>query len=361
MLVSFIVPVFRTEDWLRSCIDSILLQSEKEWELILIDDGSDDMCPEICDEYAEKDGRIKVIHNENRGVVYSRNEGIDTACGEYVCFVDSDDTVSPLFVKKIMDTLSDTKEKPDIMVFNYISVFSDHREENILRIKEGFYDRKRMEDEILPYYISDRRKGSAWWTPGIPVYLWGKAFRREYVKQHLFTDESITLSEDAAMVFECIFYAGSMTVSHDAVYYYERSNLNSVSRVYRKDLVDMFSRLFAGMLSKIGGRDPGTDIQLNDYFTYRILRAVNIEAEHEKNSAEAARRLAEGFKRTGISDLVHIKGLTFSAGIFVFLIKSGQFRLIMFLLKHYNRVKYKTSLAKTGFSDVGQRKGRSVL
>ena len=89
--VSIIVPVYQVEQYLRQCIDSILAQSFTDFELILVDDGSKDQSGAICDEYAEQDGRVCVIHTENKGLAAARNTGLDRVTGEYFAFVDSDD------------------------------------------------------------------------------------------------------------------------------------------------------------------------------------------------------------------------------------------------------------------------------
>ena len=91
LLFSIIVPVYKAEKYISECVDSVLAQTFEDFELILADDGSPDRCPEICDEYAKKDSRIKVIHKENGGASSARNSGIDAACGEYIIFLDSDD------------------------------------------------------------------------------------------------------------------------------------------------------------------------------------------------------------------------------------------------------------------------------
>ena len=99
-IVSVIVPVYNTEKYLPECIESVLFQSYTDFELLLIDDGSTDGSGLICDEYARKDFRIKVVHKSNGGVSSARNEGLDIARGEYVCFVDSDDWVCKDYLKK---------------------------------------------------------------------------------------------------------------------------------------------------------------------------------------------------------------------------------------------------------------------
>ena len=91
--ISVIVPIYKTEQFLSKCIDSIINQTYKNLEIILVDDGSPDNCPKICDEYAKRDNRIKVIHKENGGLSSARNAGIEIATGDFSAFVDSDDWI----------------------------------------------------------------------------------------------------------------------------------------------------------------------------------------------------------------------------------------------------------------------------
>ena len=93
-LISVIVPVYKVEEYLYECIDSIRRQTYKDLEIILVDDGSPDNCGMICDEYAKNDERIRVIHQNNAGLSSARNKGIENASGDYLCFVDSDDFIS---------------------------------------------------------------------------------------------------------------------------------------------------------------------------------------------------------------------------------------------------------------------------
>ena len=93
ILISIIVPIFNVEKYLDRCMDSLLNQTLKDIEIIMVDDGSPDNCPKMCEEYAKKDNRVKVVHKKNGGLGYARNSGLDVAMGEYVAFVDSDDYV----------------------------------------------------------------------------------------------------------------------------------------------------------------------------------------------------------------------------------------------------------------------------
>lgn len=113
-LISIIIPVYKVEKYLSRCVDSVLAQTYRNIEIILVDDGSPDKCPEICDEYAQRDGRITVIHKENGGLSDARNVGIEAARGAYVGFVDSDDYIHPDMYKELYGAL--LEEKADVAV-----------------------------------------------------------------------------------------------------------------------------------------------------------------------------------------------------------------------------------------------------
>ena len=104
-MVSVIIPIYKVEQYLARCIDSVLRQTVSDLEIILVDDGSPDACGAICDEYAKKDDRIRVIHKENGGLSSARNAGIKIAKGEYIAFVDSDDWIDENFIKLLKEAL----------------------------------------------------------------------------------------------------------------------------------------------------------------------------------------------------------------------------------------------------------------
>ena len=122
-LVSVIVPVYKTEKFIHRCIDSVLNQTYSNWEMILVDDGSPDACGQICDSYAEKDGRIHVIHQENQGLSAARNAGIKICKGEWIYFLDSDDfIVEDALEKMIFFSKSGTY---DIIMAGFSIIYAD--------------------------------------------------------------------------------------------------------------------------------------------------------------------------------------------------------------------------------------------
>ena len=130
-LISVIVPVYNVEKYLRRCIDSIINQTYTNLEIILVDDGSPDNCGKICDEYADKDSRIKVIHQQNGGLSAARNAGLDIATGDYIGFVDSDDYIAPEMYEKLYEAL--VQSDADVSICNFQRV---DEEGNRLKTRE---------------------------------------------------------------------------------------------------------------------------------------------------------------------------------------------------------------------------------
>lgn len=125
-LISIILPIYKVEKFLPDCLQSIVSQTYKNTEIILVDDGSPDSCPAICEEAASKDSRIRVFHRENAGVAEARNFGLSVINGDYFCFVDSDDTVAADYIETLYHTI--TKNKADIACCSYLYKWADGRE-----------------------------------------------------------------------------------------------------------------------------------------------------------------------------------------------------------------------------------------
>lgn len=134
--ISIIVPVYKVEQYLERCVNSLINQTYKNIEIILVDDGSPDQCPKMCDDYASEDSRIKVIHKKNGGLSDARNAGLDAAIGEYIAFVDSDDWVEPDFIEQLY--VNAKKENADISIIGCTLVWDDGRRKPVSNDK-GYY------------------------------------------------------------------------------------------------------------------------------------------------------------------------------------------------------------------------------
>lgn len=148
-LISVIVPVYKVEPYLRKCVDSIIAQTYTNLEIILVDDGSPDNCGKICDEYAEKDDRVRVVHKKNGGLSDARNAGLDIMHGEYVAFVDSDDWVLPNYVKDMYDNL--VKYDADISVSGTVYVYENNKKNMILAVSniDGLYTQQEAVENLF--------------------------------------------------------------------------------------------------------------------------------------------------------------------------------------------------------------------
>lgn len=163
-LISIIVPVYKVEKYLKKCLDSIINQTYKNLEIIIVDDGSPDGCPNICDEYSKKDDRIKVIHQKNMGLSIARNNGIKLATGEYIGFVDSDDFIEPTMYEDLYNAIIKNNAQMSICNFNVIT--------NKDKYKRNDYPENKTYDkmEILKEILLDKN---------IQSYAWNKLYKKE--------------------------------------------------------------------------------------------------------------------------------------------------------------------------------------
>ncbi len=172
--VSIIVPVYKVEAYLDRCIHSILNQTFENFEMILVDDGSSDNCPRMCDKWAEKDSRIKVIHKENGGLSSARNAGLDIASGKYISFVDSDDWLYPNCIEELVKRAKLTDA--DIVESGYCRIY-DNGKKRIITEKEKELDQKNA------YARMFRSRGER-----VNYYAWGRVYKKNIIKTYRFPE-----------------------------------------------------------------------------------------------------------------------------------------------------------------------------
>lgn len=207
-MISVIVPVYKVEPYLRQCIDSILAQTYTDFELILVDDGSPDNCPAICDEYAAKDSRIRVIHQENGGISAARNTGLDIAKGEYIAFVDSDDVVCKTYLERLLQAL--LAEQADIAVCDMVA-FADGEEPNAEGGRQDPAWSMTGREACLSIYRMDGR---------IPIMAWGKLYRTALFDGIRYPMGKI--HEDDATTPKVLYCAEKVVLLSDRLYLYRQ-------------------------------------------------------------------------------------------------------------------------------------------
>lgn len=216
MLFSIIVPIYGVEPYLRQCLESILAQTVSDYEAILVDDGSIDNCPAICDEFAARDRRFHVIHKANGGLVSARQVGVEVALGDYVVCVDGDDWLSPRYLENYIPAID--KYKPDVIVCDSIYSYSDKNINVHNNLRKGYYSREDIEHEIFPSLIYQNSKRSSF-----PTQLWAKAFKRDiYHRQQQLVDVVVSMGEDRACAIPTMYHSMSMYVQNTCDYYYRQ-------------------------------------------------------------------------------------------------------------------------------------------
>lgn len=221
-LFSIIVPIYKVQKYLAQCVDSIINQSYKNIEIILVDDGSPDNCPQICDEYAELDTRVKVIHKQNGGSGSARQAGAVIAAGKYIACVDGDDWISETYFERFAKIIA--IEKPDIICCGMILTSEIGEIKCPFKMQTGLYTRRNIENKIFPVLIE--REDGAYFSPSV----WAKVFKKEiYRPQQLVVNPAIKIGEDNACVKPCIYRAQTLYIIEDCLYYY-RQNQTSITR-----------------------------------------------------------------------------------------------------------------------------------
>ena len=207
-VVSVIVPVYKVENVLHYCIDSILNQTYKDFELILVDDGSPDRCPKICDDYAEKDSRIKVVHKKNGGLSDARNAGMAVATGKYISFIDSDDYVSDDFFECLLDVMN--KENSDIAECSVVKFYEDNR-----------FDEISDDLSVKTYDTQDAMSALIAENP-FHQHVWNKLYKTELVKDIPYAVGK--LNEDEFWTYQVFGRAHKVSKLNKTMYYYFQRN-----------------------------------------------------------------------------------------------------------------------------------------
>lgn len=229
LFLSVIVPIYKVEKYLSECIESILGQTYRNLEIILVDDGGNDKCPLICDRYAEKDKRVKVIHKENGGLVSARKAGLKAASGEYIAFVDGDDSIDECMYETMCPIAERTNA--DIVIEGFKFIYPDKVVTWKDNVPAGEYDKRRLEQYIYPVMMCHDNK----LTRNVAPAIWNKIFKKELLNNILGEmNEGIRDGEDAAVTYPCLLSAEKVVFITDQHHYKYRINTESISRSFDK-------------------------------------------------------------------------------------------------------------------------------
>jgi glycosyltransferase involved in cell wall biosynthesis len=218
--ISIVIPVFNAGLFLHRCIDSVLIQSYIDWELLLINDGSEDNSLEICTNYQLQDNRIVIVNQFNSGPSAARNKGISLASGKFLVFVDSDDFVHENYLKKLLEPFL-LDEGVELSCGGYLELSKQHKNGLTLHDFQLHLEHATINNQVFFATIFS----------GITGVLWGKMFVTDIVKKYnIQLDARIKLSEDLLFVFEYVTFIGKIALVKEHLYYYNRLNENGLSR-----------------------------------------------------------------------------------------------------------------------------------
>lgn len=244
-LISIVIPVYNVSAYLRQCLESIINQSYSHLEIIVVNDGSTDDSLSICEEYQIKDSRIKLINQENKGLSGARNRGIDTATGDYILFIDSDDWIHLDTCQLLIDNVK--KINTDVVLFSYVKEFSNYSEEKF--ILDGdliFYEQEsgKIHRRIIGLYEEELAHPE---NADTMVTAWGKLYKTEIIKNNkiYFTDCKMIGTEDMLFNAYCFKYVKSISNLHHCLYHYRKNNQSSLTSVYKTNLYNQWHTLYA--------------------------------------------------------------------------------------------------------------------
>lgn len=301
-MISIIVPVYNVEKYLERCIESIVNQTYKDIEIILVDDGSPDNCPVICDRYAEKDNRIKVIHKQNGGLINARKSGLEIAQGDYIGFVDSDDWIEPEMYEYFAQMIN--KYSPDMVLSDFYYDNNGQLTDSEQLFDKEYYDKNALEEFIYPKMLFS----GTYYKFGINPCCWSKVFKKELIKKNLpLVDGRIKMGEDAAFTYPCLIDAKSAATVKKPCYHYN-INPESMTKSHDEKLKDIIFLPY----KRIKEKCCEAGIDLGKQLDYYLLYLANFLLRNEvvaKNFAVTIKMLflnqevINAAKRINIADL----------------------------------------------------------
>ncbi|MBE6229434.1 MAG: glycosyltransferase family 2 protein [Bacteroidales bacterium] len=341
MKFSVIVPIYNVDKYLRTCIESVLYQSYTNFELILIDDGSPDKSPSICDEYAQKDNRIIVIHKVNGGLVSARKAGVNVASGQYAVCLDGDDFLHKDCLKIVYETIRHN-EKVDVVCFGFNLYKDDSVVEKSVKSRCGYYDYNQIVYSIYPelfYSRSSRR---------FPHEIAGKAIRLELYKHYqLKVPSDIRMAEDASCIHPLLTNIKSIYILGECLYYY-RQITSSMTKVRKPLDWDNYDKVFALYEKQIDFRRHDFRRQYYRLRTHNLFNVTMSQFYSDKPYTQIVSQILSRFKKhpeydeainNGDFASIHMKFIRY-------LLKYRCFRVIRFYA--HNRLLLKTLKERIG-------------
>lgn len=317
-LVSVVIPIYNVEKYLDRCVSSVVNQTYRNLEIILVDDGSPDNCPAMCDAWARRDGRIKVIHKKNAGLGMARNSGLEVANGKYICFFDSDDYVDGTTVEKCVNNAEE--HQADAVIFGICVVCDDEKmaPKKISGDQYVFQDGEVLET-LLPGLFTYRY--------GVGVSSCGRMYKRSVFEENglRFRSERELISEDAFFALEFYSKANTVIIVPENLYFYYYRTV-SLSRQYREDRQVKNDSFFVQSIAYISRNNLPAVVATHLTARYHIL---TIAALKQTMSTE----ISAEEKKKKVKEILSSPILRESLKMCVLRMENWKIRLFFFALK----------------------------
>lgn len=329
-LVSIIVPVYKVEKYIDRCIESLVHQILTDIEIILVDDGSPDRSPEICDDWEMKDKRIRVIHKKNGGLSSARNAGLEIARGKYVGFVDSDDDIELNMYEKMVAVAE--REDVDFVMADYVRILENGEKYlKTLDIDGGLYDKKKICKNIFPNLIM---RECIDYGPLLSV--WHCIYNRRFLqKNNLKFDEEIRWSEDN--IFSAILGYKSNSFYYmkgEGLYHYHQ-NSGTITTSYRKGAWEVYRTMNEHLHEFFDSvKDYDFSRQLKIHLMYYACNCIGMECHRDSDETmEAIREILQDKKLEEAFRISHLPRCSFKLKVQLLLMRFQCSRILYYLKK----------------------------
>lgn len=322
--ITIVVPVYQAFSTLRACVDSVLAQTYKQWELLLIDDGSDDGSLDLCYSLSEQDKRIQVYTQRHQGVSAARNLGLEKLKGEYICFVDADDTIEPDFLTELYQF----REYDMVICGYYVDRYS---EEGVLQVQEEhhpcqvIWDGKQDKQCLVPLFMQ-----------GMIHINCNKLLKTNVIRKYQIRYNNYPINEDYIFMLNYLFFAHSL-VSVDRLLYHWRRFKNSISGLccVPDDILEIYNESHV-LTRKFFGNIVIGDTIMYDSYHQILFKYFNCIIKAEKSKEECWKELDIYYKNSLVSSTLQLHQCS-SIGekMLFFLHKNHYYKIYFGIYKHF--------------------------
>ncbi len=271
--ISVVVPVYKTEEYLGRCVESLMGQTYREIEIVLVDDGSPDRCPAMCDAYARADSRIKTVHKENGGLVSAWQAGVKESSGDYLCFVDSDDWVDKEMLEEMAKFLSPgEKNAGEVICCNFVISRPDKETKHYHGLEPGIYEGGKLQGEVKDHLLGHENRK-------ISMSRCMKLFSRSLIADNMkYSNPAVTMGEDVNITLPALLDSKRVVIMEGALFYHYYFNSESMVHKYDAGMykgIKILYQTIQGIFQE-KGRASGIR-QADKEYIYLLLLAIKNE------------------------------------------------------------------------------------